>query len=308
MDNSFVKIIEVGPRDGLQNELTFVSTEAKIEFINILSEAGFCEIETTSFVNPKNIPQLADAKDVLQGIKRHNGIAYSCLTPNLKGLKNAFSVPFQKAVFFVAASETFNKKNVNMTIKESFDMFKDMAKVCADNSWSVRGSISTAFVCPFEGNVKNDSVARVIDGFISLGINEMSLCDTIGVVSPKEVENLLRYLERKYPLSIFSLHLHNTKGCAIASVYKAYELGIRAFETSVGGLGGCPNAPGAAGNLATEEVVYLFERMGVKTNINFGKLLEAAFFIEAKLGKFLASSLLNYHRCVDKKIKFSQTC
>ncbi|GAB4434555.1 MAG: hydroxymethylglutaryl-CoA lyase [bacterium] len=296
-----VKIIEVGPRDGLQNEQVFVPTEAKIEFINLLAEAGFSEIETTSFVNPKTIPQLSDAKEVLNGIKRRPQTAYSCLIPNLKGLKNAFSVPFQKAVFFVAASETFNKKNVNMSIAESFEMFKEMTKVCSDNGWAIRGSISTAFVCPFEGSVEYDNVARVIDNFMELGVKELSLCDTIGIVSPKEVEGLLYYLEKRYSLIDFSLHLHNTKGCAIASVYKGYELGIRTFETSVGGLGGCPNAPGAAGNLATEEVVYLFERTGVKTDIDFEKLLKAAFFIESRLGKFLSSSLLNYHRCIDKR-------
>lgn len=301
MMNEVVKIIEVGPRDGLQNETTFVSTEAKIEFINLLSEAGFYEIETTSFVNPKNIPQLADAVDVLNGVNRNKGTVYSCLIPNLTGLKNAFKVPFQKAVFFVAASESFNKKNVNMSVDESLQKFNDMAKICKENGWSIRGSISTAFVCPFEGAVSPEKVAKIIDVFFNLGVKEISLCDTFGVVTPKQVEKLLIFLSKLYPLSCFSLHLHNTMGIAIASIYKGFEMGIRCFEASVGGLGGCPNAPGAAGNLATEELVYLFEKMGVKTNLNFNKIIQAAFFIESMLGRHLSAPLINYYRCSDKK-------
>lgn len=299
--NETVKIIEVGPRDGLQNEPTFVSTEAKIEFINLLSEAGFYEIETTSFVNPKNIPQLADSIDVFNGINKNKGTVYSCLVPNLTGLKNAFKVPFQKAVFFVGASESFNKKNVNMTVDESLQKFEEMAKICKENGWSMRGSISTAFVCPFEGAVAPEKVAKIIDVFLNLGIKEISLCDTVGVITPKEVERLLLYLSKLYPLSSFSLHLHNTMGIASASIYKGYEMGIRCFEASVGGLGGCPNAPGAAGNLATEELVYLFEKMGIRTNLKFDKIIQAAFFIESKLGRHLCAPLINYYRCSDKK-------
>ncbi len=297
MADEFVKIVEVGPRDGLQNESVFVPTEAKIEFINLLSEAGFTEIETTSFVNPKHIPQLADAKEVLKGIKRTEKSTYSCLVPNTKGLKNALHVPFQKAVFFVAASETFNKKNVNMTVEESFTMFKEMAKICYERGWTIKGSLSTAFVCPFEGNISPERVIKVVDKFLDLGIKEISLCDTFGVITPLELERLLVELEKRYPFSLFSLHLHNTMGCAMAAVYRGYEMGIRTFETSVGGLGGCPNAPGAAGNLATEGVVYLFERMGIKTGIDLDKLLSAAFFIEGKVGRLLSSPLLNFYRC-----------
>lgn len=297
----FVKIVEVGPRDGLQNENSFVATGDKISFINILSSAGFSEIETTSFVNPVVIPQLSDAVDVLKNITRSPSTVYSCLVPNIKGLKNAFLTPFQKAVFFVAASETFNKKNVNMSINDSFSKFKEMTNICKENNWLIRGSISTAFVCPFEGKVPYENVEMVIDRFLDLGINELTLCDTVGVVSPKETEGLIKHLEKKYPLSMFSLHLHNTKGVAIASVYKALELGIRTFETSVGGLGGCPNAPSASGNLATEEVVYLFERSGVKTGINLDMLIKASIFIEDKIGKRLNYPLLCHYRATSLK-------
>lgn len=295
-----LKIIEVGPRDGLQNVPNFVSTEDKIEFINLLSEAGFYEIETSSFVNPKYIPQLADAVDVFRGIKRNHATIYSCLVPNINGLKNAFKVRFEKAVFFVAASETFNRKNVNMSVDESLQKFKEMAKICKENNWAIRGSISTAFVCPFEGTVSPEKVAKIIDVFLSLDVQEISLCDTFGVITPKDVERLLGYLVKRYKLSDFSLHLHNTMGLAMASVYKGFEMGIRCFEASVGGLGGCPNAPGAAGNLATEELVYFFEQMGFKTNVNIDKLIKAAFFIESKLGRPLTSPLINYYRCSKK--------
>lgn len=301
MTKDKVKIIEVGPRDGLQNEAVFVPTEAKIKFINLLSSAGFEEIETTSFVNPNAIPQLADAEDVLNGIERNEKTIFSCLVPNLRGLERAFPLPFQKAVFFVGASETFNKKNVNMSVAQSFKLFREMAKVCKERGWGMRGSISTAFVCPYEGEVKWESVAKVIDQFLSLEIYEISLCDTIGVVSPKEVEGLLLHLEKRYPLKLFSLHLHDTMGCALASLYKGYEIGIRTFETSVGGLGGCPYAPGASGNLASEVAVYLFERLGVDTGIDLNRLVKAGFFIEERLGKLLPSPILNYYRCLGKR-------
>ncbi len=293
MKNS-VKIIEVGPRDGLQNEKLLVPSELKIKFIRLLIQAGIKELEITSFVSPKVIPQLADAKDVLEGIKDVRDVEISVLIPNLNGLKRALDTSFTKAVFFVAASESFNQKNLNSSIENSLSQFKNMKKICDEKGIKIKASLSTAFECPFEGAIEPEKVAKVVDKIKNIGIEEITLCDTMGVVAPPEVEKLLTYLEKRFDIKSFGLHIHNTMGCAIASVYKGYEMGIRKFESSAGGLGGCPNSPGAAGNLSTEDVVYLFHRAGVETGINLTNLIKASKFIESLLNKNLTSRVLCY--------------
>lgn len=291
-----VVIVEVGPRDGLQNECFFVPTEDKIKYINLLVSAGIKELEITSFVNPRVIPQLSDAEVLLNSIKKETGVIYSALVPNVNGLKRALKTEMDKVVVFISASESFNKKNLNATIKESLKNISEIKKECDFYKIPVKASISTCFECPYEGKISPKKVDLIVSKLKHLGISEIVLCDTMGVCTPLEVQLLLGFLSENYNIKDFSLHIHNTMGIAIAGVYKGFEMGIRKFETSAGGLGGCPNAPGAAGNLPTEEVVYLFERMGIKTGIDLDKVMEASRFIEKILNKNLTSRILCYKK------------
>lgn len=279
MEKKEVHIVDVAPRDGLQNEKKIIPTYAKIRFVEMLVDAGIDELEVTSFVSTKTIPQLADAEEVFKKIKKKEGIIYSCLVPTVKGLERALSVGVKKVVFFIGASETFNLKNLNSTIEDSLKNFKKMKEICDENKITIKASISTCFECPFTGRVMPSQVIKIIDRLAEMDITEFVICDTVGVATPPEVEKLIWEIQKNYDLKNFSLHMHDTYDLAVACVYKAFEMGIRRFETSAGGLGGCPNAPGARGNLATEVLYHLFERMGVHTRINKKKFYEAIDFI-----------------------------
>lgn len=282
-----IRIKEVGPRDGLQNEKIFVPTLDKLEFIEYLSETGLDYIEVSSFVHPKWIPQLSDAVDLLTKLKRKESITYAALVPNRKGLERALQVNVDEASIFMSASEGHNMANINKTIAETFPILREVVTEAKSNKLSVRGYVSTVIACPYDGPVNPEQALYVVDQLVEMGVNEISLGDTIGVGVPVDVERLLEILFKKYPPSLFAMHFHDTYGTAIANIAKSLEMGITTFDSSIGGLGGCPYAKGASGNVATEDVNYLLTKSGYETGLNQEKLLEAAFFIETKLGKKL---------------------
>ena len=284
-----IQIKEVGPRDGLQNESNFVSTEDKIQFIELLSETGLDYIEVSSFVHPKWIPQLSDAAEVFRKLKRKKDITYSALIPNLVGLEKALEVQIDEANIFMSASEGHNKANINKSIAETFPVLEAVVKEAKANYLTVRGYVSTVIACPYDGPVRPAEVLDVVDRLVDMGVDEISLGDTIGVGVPTEVEQLLELLLNKYPASLFAMHFHDTYGTAIANIVKSLKMGITTFDSSIGGLGGCPYAKGASGNVATEDVDYLLTQMGYHTGLDRGRLLESAFFIESKLGKQVKS-------------------
>ncbi|QGG49845.1 hydroxymethylglutaryl-CoA lyase [Lysinibacillus pakistanensis] len=284
-----VTIKEVGPRDGLQNEKTHLSTTDKVQLVNLLSHTGLNYIEVTSFVHPKWIPQLADAVEVLQAIKRQKNITYAALVPNMRGLERALQAEVDEVSVFMSASESHNQSNINKTIKDTFPIIEEVvtgAKVAHKN---VRGYISTVIGCPYEGYIQPEKVLRVTEKLLEMGIDEISLGDTIGVGVPTQVESLLNELLKRYPVEHFAMHFHDTRGTALANILKSIEMGITKFDSALGGLGGCPYAKGASGNVATEDLLYLLDGMGIKTGVEMNKVLEAAFFIEKKLGKIVAS-------------------
>ncbi|WP_421664229.1 hydroxymethylglutaryl-CoA lyase [Lysinibacillus telephonicus] len=291
-----VRIKEVGPRDGLQNEKNYISTTDKIAFIEKLSETGLDYIEVTSFVHPKWIPQLADAVDVLCNLKRRKEITYAALVPNIKGLERALQVHIDEVSIFMSASEGHNLSNINKTISDTFPVLKEVVEEARLNNLAVRGYVSTVIGCPYDGPVKPEQVLYVVDHLIDMGVKEISLGDTIGVGVPTDIERLLEVLLKKYPPYLFAMHFHDTYGTAIANIVKSLEMGILTFDSSIGGLGGCPYAKGASGNVATEDVHYLFTKMGKQTGLNAKKLLEAAYFIESKLGKTLNTKQLAISR------------
>lgn len=276
-----VNIIEVGPRDGIQNVEKFIPTEIKYNFINQLVNAGIKELEVTSFVSPKAIPQLSDAEKLMSMLGKKEGIIYSCLVPTLKGLERAVSSGVKKVVFFVAASNEFNRKNLNADIKETISNFKEMKKICDQNGITIKGSISTSFYCPYSGYVDPKNVLNVMNRLSDMGINEIILCDTVGNATPKDVEIVLNEVYKYYKPEFLGLHMHNTYGFALACIYKGFEMGIRKFESSAGGIGGCPNAPGATGNIATEILINFFHKMGIETGISLEEVQKAVFIIES---------------------------
>lgn len=297
-----VKIVEVGPRDGLQNEEKTIATKDKIKFIEKLVQSGLKNIEVTSFVSPKYVPQLADAEALVKELKKYPGVTYSALVPNLKGLDRAIECGVKRIAVFSAASETFVEKNINMTIPESLNIFKEVVKKTLNNNISARGYISTCFVCPYEGKIKKEKVLEVAISLLEMGVDEVSIGDTIGAASPKDVFETVGFLLGKIPSDKIALHFHDTYGTALANVVSGLELGIKTFDSSCGGLGGCPYAKGASGNLATEDLVYLLDRMNIKSGVKLNKLAEASMFIENILQKKLPSkqlrrlaSELSYH-------------
>jgi hydroxymethylglutaryl-CoA lyase len=250
-----IRIVEVGPRDGLQNEAALIPTELKVAFVDALSGAGFDEIEVSSFVSPKWVPQLADAAEVFARIARRPGVTYSALVPNEQGLDRAIAARADKIAVFTAASETFTRTNINATIAESIERFRP---VVARSPVPVRGYVSTAFHCPFEGPVAPEAVAATVDRLVELGVAELSIGDTIGKATPDEVRRLLDVLIPRVGLARLAMHFHDTYGRAVANARAAAELGITTFDASAGGIGGCPYAPGASGNVATQSLVELF--------------------------------------------------
>ncbi|MBM7701638.1 hydroxymethylglutaryl-CoA lyase [Metabacillus iocasae] len=272
-----VTIIEVGPRDGLQNEKQFVPTEAKITFINLLKQAGFTEMEVTSFVSPKWVPQMKDAKEVVSACS--DSLRNIVLAPNQKGVELAKELHCQAVAVFVGVSNTFNKKNINKTTKESMQELVPIIQNLKEENTFVRACISTSFYCPYEGKMKEEDTIALCKQFVEAGVDELSVADTIGMANPKDVYSLFLKLNQLFPEVLLTAHFHDTRGMAIANIYAALQAGTSRFDSSAGGLGGCPFAKGATGNVATEDVVFMLHEMGIETNIDSSKLLEAVSFI-----------------------------
>jgi isopropylmalate/homocitrate/citramalate synthase len=279
-----VRVVEVGPRDGLQNEKAQIPTAAKIKFIGLLSAAGFGTVEATSFVSPKAIPQLADASEVMAGITRRAGVSYPVLVPNRKGMERALAAGAQSVAVFTAASETFTQHNINATIAESLENFRQVLEMAHGAGVLVRGYISTVFGCPYEGVVPPARVLEVAGRLLALGVDDLSLGDTIGVATPNQVVGVVTLLAGRMPLEKLGLHFHDTRGTALANVLTGLQLGVTTFDSSAGGLGGCPYAPGAAGNLATEDLLYMLHGLGIETGIDLEKVVEATSFLASLLG------------------------
>jgi hydroxymethylglutaryl-CoA lyase len=274
-----VTVVEVGPRDGLQNESGVVSTADKIHFIDLLSAAGFSAIEATSFVSPRAIPQLADATDVIAGITRAPGTRYAALVPNRKGMERALAAGVGEVAVFTGASETFVQHNINTTIAGSIENFRPVVEMARAAGLRVRGYVSTVFGCPYEGEVKPAAVLDVALRLRALGVDEVSLGDTIGVATPKQVVEVTTLLAGHMPIEQLAMHFHDTRGTALANVLAALQLGISVFDSSAGGLGGCPYAPGASGNLATEDLLYMLHGLGIATGVSLDAVVEASRFL-----------------------------
>ena len=271
-----VAIVEVGPRDGLQNEKVTIPTHAKVEYITALGDAGLRVIEAGAFVSPKWVPQMADTEEVYRNIPRDPGVDYPVLVPNMKGLERAVETGVKSISIFTASSETFNKRNINMTIDESFANYVPVAHRALAEGMRVRGYVSTAMGCPYEGEVPPEKVLEVSARLLDLGCYEVSIGDTIGVGTPMQVQGVVGMLLQVIPASKLAMHFHDTRGTALANTLAALEMGISTFDASAGGLGGCPYAPGASGNLATEDLVYMLDGMGIETGVDLGRLVRAS--------------------------------
>jgi len=278
-----VRIVEVGPRDGLQNEKQTVATEAKVALIGMLADAGLKTIEATAFVSPKWVPQMADQAELMRALPRREGVSYSVLVPNLKGFEAALAAGATEVAVFAAASETFSQKNINCTIAESLDRFAPVFAAAHAAAVRVRGYVSCVLGCPYEGAVDPGRVADVAGKLFAAGCYEISLGDTIGVGTPNRTKEVLAVVSQRVPVASLAGHFHDTYGQALANIYAAMEVGVRVFDSSVSGLGGCPYAPGAAGNVATEDLVYMLNGMGVETGVDLDRLIAAGAFVCEKL-------------------------
>ena len=291
-DSPGIRIIEVGPRDGLQNETDIVSTEAKVSFVDALSKSGVAEIEAGSFVSPRAIPQLADSDEVFRRIERRPGVIYSALVPNERGLERARAAAVNKISVFTAASDSFTRRNINCTIDESIKRFRPVAFGAKRDGMTLRGYVSTVTHCPFEGAIQPSQVLDVMRQLLDLGVDEISLGDTVGKAAPRDIRRLLDELVPRIDRSRLSLHVHDTCGMAVANVLTAWtEYGIEVFDTAAGGLGGCPYAPGASGNVATEDVVYALKASGALLSVDERKVIAAADKIGTVLNRPLSSRL-----------------
>jgi hydroxymethylglutaryl-CoA lyase len=284
-----VTIVEVGPRDGLQNEPAPIATADKIEFVNRLSDTGHRVIEVSAFVSPKWVPQMADAAEVFAGIRRRPGVRYTALVPNLAGLQRAADARVDEVAIFAAASESFSRKNINQSIAASLDTYRAVCARAAELGLPVRAYVSTAFGCPFEGTVDPRAVADVSAALVEMGAYEVAVSDTIGIAHPGQVPVVVAAVRARVPLEKIALHFHDTRGTALANVLAALDLGVTTFDASAGGLGGCPYAPGATGNLATEDLLYMLDGLGIDTGVSLDRSLAASRFIEARLGHPLSS-------------------
>ena len=284
-----VKLIDVGPRDGLQNEKQPVTAATKIELVQRLQAAGLAEIEVTSFVSPKWVPQMADNAAVMAGIQRRPGVRYSVLTPNMKGLEAALATHPQEVVVFGAASEAFSQKNINCSIEESIERFRPVVAAAHEAGVKVRGAISCALGCPYQGEVSPDEVERVVRLMKAIGVDHCGVADTIGVGTPRRAQAALERALKHYPASEVSGHFHDTYGQALANILACLDLGVHVFDTSIAGLGGCPYAKGATGNVATEDVVFMLQGMGIETGLDMDKLVDAGAYISGVLGRAPAS-------------------
>lgn len=287
-----VTIYEVGPRDGLQNEKSHVATEDKIRYIDMLGDTGLRFIEATSFVSPRAIPQLSDAAEVMAGISRKAGVRYPVLVPNEKGMRRALESGARDVAVFTAASESFTKANINATIAESLDLFRPVLKLARQEGVEVRGYVSTAFGCPYEGWVPPERVREVALRLVEMGVAQVSLGDTIGVGTPNQVPDVLGPLLEEVQTEKLAVHFHDTRGTALANVIVALQMGISTIDASSGGLGGCPYAPGASGNLSTEDLLYMLDGMGIDTGVDINKLVKASLYITGVLGRSAASKYL----------------
>nr|XP_018902657.1 PREDICTED: hydroxymethylglutaryl-CoA lyase, mitochondrial isoform X2 [Bemisia tabaci] len=286
-----VRIVEVGPRDGLQNEPNIVPTNVKIDFINQLSKTGLQTIEATSFVSPKWVPQMADSSEVLQGIMKHPRVNYPVLVPNMKGLEAAIKAGAEEIAIFGAASETFSRRNINCSIKESLERFRTVVATALDNGLKVRGYISCICGCPYEGSVPPSQVTKMAREMYNMGCYEICLGDTIGVGTPGSIRAVLEDVSKVVPIEKIGIHCHDTYGQALANILTALEMGVSIVDASVSGLGGCPYAKGASGNVATEDLVYMLEGMGIDTGVNLAALLRAGQFIRKHLGRETESKI-----------------
>ncbi len=284
-----VRLVEVGPRDGLQNEPSRVDTQHKVALIEKLAEAGCPNVESASFVSPKWVPQMADSATVMAQVKRRPGTIYSALVPNQRGLEQALEARMDEVVVFGAASETFSRRNINCSIAESIERFRPVAQAAKQAGLRLRGSISCALGCPYEGDVRAEQVVEVVRRLSNLGCDEIDIADTIGVGTPGRVRAAFEAAARAFPIDRLSGHFHDTYGQALANIYASLECGVSIFHSSVAGLGGCPFAQGATGNVATEDVLYMLQGLGVETGVDLQKIFDAGRFICGVLGREPAS-------------------
>ena len=287
-----VQIVEVGPRDGFQSIKEWIPTELKLEIITSLIEANLRKIEVTSFVHPKAIPQMQDARDVVKEVlDKYDDEDIIALVPNLVGAETAWKAGIKQITYVISASERHNMENVRRTVEESFAELKSLKERIPD--LQIKLDVATVFGCPFLGHIPVEQVYKMIDNGLAIGVDEICLCDTIGIANPKQVGDMLTKIRDRYPDRVFSLHLHDTRGMGLANTLVALQKGITIFESAIGGLGGCPFAPGAAGNIATEDLVHMLEQMGIKTNIQLPKLLETAQLIKNKINPNLTGHMVN---------------
>jgi hydroxymethylglutaryl-CoA lyase len=290
-----IRIVEVGPRDGLQNEKSILATEDKFQFISLLAESGLRAIEVTSFVKAPAIPQMADAVELYTRVKNElgdKGIAFPFLVPNMKGYETAKDLNVKEIAVFTATSDSFTRKNINASVDESFDRIKDVCEAAKKDGIMVRGYVSTAFGCPYEGTMDVKKLISVTKRLFELGVYEVSVGDTIGVAIPQQVRAYIRAMKSEFPVGKLAMHFHDTRGMALTNIYVSLEEGITTFDSSAGGLGGCPYAKGATGNVATEDVLYLLNSQGLDTGIDIRKLAEASSFILGKLNRQTESKYL----------------
>lgn len=292
-----VNIIEVGMRDGLQNEKEFVPTEEKVKLINLLSQTGLSHLEVTSFVSPKWIPQLRDNKEVIASIDEKPGVSYTALVPNMRGLDAADKAELKEVAFFLSASESHSKKNINKSTEEALQIAEEVIKEAVGMGMKIRVIISTVFGCPFDGSTDIEKVLKISKTLLKAGAYQAMLADTTGVANPKQVTEVVSFLAEEIELDKMGVHFHDTRGSGLANALAALSCGITSFDSSFGGMGGCPFAPGASGNIATEDLVYMLHGMGIETGIDLDKLIECSRYAQQLLGKTLPSKYLQTKNC-----------
>ncbi len=293
----FVRMVEVGPRDGLQNEKSMVPTAVKVELVDRLSDAGLSVVEAASFVSPKWVPQMGDSAEVLAGIARKPGVRYAALTPNLKGLEGALAAKADEVAVFGAASESFSRKNINCSIAESLDRFAPVMEQAKAAGVLVRGYVSCVLGCPYEGEIAPKAVADVAERLFAMGCYEVSLGDTIGTGTPTKAQAMIAAVAERVPVEKIAVHFHDTYGQALANILAALQMGVAVVDSSVAGLGGCPYAKGASGNVASEDVLYMLNGLGIETGVDLDKLIAAGAFISDAIGRPTASKVARARGC-----------
>ncbi|PWC50219.1 hydroxymethylglutaryl-CoA lyase [Azospirillum sp. TSA6c] len=293
----FVRMVEVGPRDGLQNEKTMVPTAVKVELVNRLSDAGLGVVEAASFVSPKWVPQMGDSAEVLAGIARKPGVRYAALTPNLKGLEGALAARADEVAVFGAASESFSQKNINCSIAESLDRFAPVMEQAKAAGLPVRGYVSCVLGCPYEGEIAPKAVAEVAERLFAMGCYEISLGDTIGTGTPTKAQAMIAAVAERVPVEKIAVHFHDTYGQALANILAALQMGVAVVDSSIAGLGGCPYAKGASGNVASEDVLYMLNGLGIETGVDLDRLIAAGAFISDAIGRPTASKVARARGC-----------